>query len=269
MARIRSIKPEFWADRKLARLVPNRDARMLYMGLWNEADEHGRVQGDARYIKGQVFPYDDDLDEQAIDILLDELVVAKRIERYEAEGDPYLFLPKLAKHQRLEPTKSKSRLPDPPSDSEPIAEDPSPAPIVSDDLAPIVVQQVAGSRLHGAGSKGQVAGPLDAENLAPDPTSRLLAEHIAQHVDKPPLKAQAQTKTAIMSLVAEGVTADRIRAGLHRMIERNVGPGLLPQLVAETDRGKPAPKSTTDDRVAQARAVADRFRAIEAKEITA
>ncbi len=57
MARIRSVKPEFWLDRRLARGV-SRDARLLYIGLWNLSDEHGRVRGDARYLKGQLFAYD-------------------------------------------------------------------------------------------------------------------------------------------------------------------------------------------------------------------
>ena len=38
MARIRSIKPEFWDDRKLAKRA-SRDARLLYIALWNLADE--------------------------------------------------------------------------------------------------------------------------------------------------------------------------------------------------------------------------------------
>ena len=42
MARIRSVKPEFWTDRKLARCT-SRDARLLYIALWNISDEHGRL----------------------------------------------------------------------------------------------------------------------------------------------------------------------------------------------------------------------------------
>ncbi|WP_304455928.1 hypothetical protein [Nocardiopsis sp. YSL2] len=126
MARIRSVKPEFWDDRKLARSV-SRDGRLLYIGLWNHSDEHARVQGDARLIKGRVFPYEDDLDDEAVEELLEELAAAGRIVRYVADGDPYLFLPKLSKHQRLEAAKVPSRLPapedaDPPEpDSEPPA----------------------------------------------------------------------------------------------------------------------------------------------------
>lgn len=110
MARIRSLKPEFWHDRKLARSC-SRDARMLYMGLWNQADEHSRLNGDESVIKGQVFPFDEDI---KIGPLLEELIAAGRVQRYWFDSDPYLLLPKLPKHQRLEPAKAQSRLPDPP-----------------------------------------------------------------------------------------------------------------------------------------------------------
>ncbi|MEV2277817.1 hypothetical protein AB0I72_19755 [Nocardiopsis sp. NPDC049922] len=117
MPRIRSVKPEYWDDRKLARSV-SRDGRLLYIGLWNHADEHSRVQGDPRFIKGRVFPYDDDLDETAIAALLDELADAGRIVRYTVDGDPYLVLPTLSRHQRLEAAKVPSRLPSP-ADADP------------------------------------------------------------------------------------------------------------------------------------------------------
>lgn len=116
MARIRSVKPEFWDDRKLAKRA-SRDARLLYIALWNLADEWGRLNGDPQWIKGQVFSYDDDLDCAAIAKLLEELEnpALGAVVAYESDGDPYLFLPKLEKHQRLEPEKVRSRLPEPPA----------------------------------------------------------------------------------------------------------------------------------------------------------
>ncbi|MFJ4653794.1 hypothetical protein ACIP5Y_21215 [Nocardia sp. NPDC088792] len=113
MARIRSVKPEFWLDRKLARRL-TRDERMLYMGLWNQADEHGRALADPVVVKGAVFPYDDDLTTEVIDRMLWRLDETGVVQRYEVEGDPYLFLPKLKDHQRLEPGKSRSKHPEPP-----------------------------------------------------------------------------------------------------------------------------------------------------------
>jgi len=157
MARMRSLKPEFWDDRKLARGT-TRDARMLYMGLWNQADEHSRLNGDWLWIKGRVFPYDDDITAAGIGALLAELVTAGRVETYEVEGDPYLFLPKLARHQRLD-GKVDSRHPSPP-DPDLSAHDPDL--FRSDpDLSALSMLQVAGSR-------GQGADPPPAD-LPPSP----------------------------------------------------------------------------------------------------
>jgi hypothetical protein len=147
MARIRSIKPEFWDDRKLARLA-SRDARLLYIGLWNLADEWQRLNGDPQWIKGQVFPYDDDIDADQVSKLLAELENPQlgAVMAYEASGDPYLYLPKLGRHQRLEPEKVKSRLPGPPGPEAP-----------PDPDSPAGSQNGAGSPAHGADSSAQYA----------------------------------------------------------------------------------------------------------------
>lgn len=132
MARIRSVKPEFWADPDLARL--SRDARLLYVGLWNIADEHARILGDFRYIKGQLFPYDDDLGPLDVDELLEELHKHGRVHRYSVAGNAYLFLPNLGRHQRLEPEKVASRLPAP-EDADLSEPDPDPSARGSDKSA--------------------------------------------------------------------------------------------------------------------------------------
>jgi hypothetical protein len=118
MARIRSVKPEFWTDRPLARKL-SRDARLFYIALWNFADEHARLGGDPYYLKGQIFPYDDDVDAAVIIRFLKELEAAGKVVRYEIDDEPYLFLPRLDRHQRLEADKVPSRLPAPPNPDEP------------------------------------------------------------------------------------------------------------------------------------------------------
>lgn len=178
MARIRSIKPEFWVDRRLAQAV-SRDARLLYIGLWNLADEHSRLHGDERYVKGQVFPYDDELGLAAIRDLLTELERAGRVVRYDVDGEPYLFLPKLDKHQRLEATKVPSRLPAPPGAADPSAsagESESRA----DESAPGVDESpllyVAGSREQVAGEGSATEPPrADVEAICTRLSERMLA----------------------------------------------------------------------------------------------
>lgn len=161
MARIRSVKPEFWADEDMAQL--SRDARLLYVGLWNQADEHGRLRGDPRFIKGQVFPYDDDLPPAEVDRLLDELAKAGKAVRYRVESGAYVFLPNLAKHQRLEAEKVPSKLP--------ASTDPGAAQIHPREPAPRAEPSPPGADssvlLYGSGSMEHGAGGAPLHSAPP------------------------------------------------------------------------------------------------------
>ena len=104
MARIRSLKPEFWTDEELACQL-TRDERFLYLGLWNLADEHSRLRGDPRYIKGQLFPYDDDI---TATVPREDARQPRRpgeSATVQGRARPVLFLPNLSRHQRLETEK--------------------------------------------------------------------------------------------------------------------------------------------------------------------
>lgn len=161
MARIRSVKPEFWADEDLAAQT-SRDARLLYIGLWNLADEHARLRGDPRFVKGQVFAYDDDLSPADVERLTDELVAAGKVQRYRSGSSTYLFLPNLAKHQRLEAGKVESRLPAPPDPSEPALVATVRADLSAPDPDDSARDADESSLLYVAGSMEPVAGSRDA-----------------------------------------------------------------------------------------------------------
>jgi hypothetical protein len=247
MARIRSVKPEFWTDRKLARLT--RDARLLYISMWNQSDEHGRLHGDARYVKGHCLPYDDDLGLDDIDALLNELQAFGRVLRYEVEGDPYLFLPHLARHQRLEAHKQESRLPPPPShparvstsprDSEDSPEKSAQSP---DNLAEpaneageIVAQQVAGSRWQVAGSRGAASPAADPAAATLEGT-KILAAYSKRH-GALPRQVQRRLGEQIDSLLADGITPPQVCQALDAWTAKpDAAPGLLPHLVKTAPR---------------------------------
>lgn len=46
MARIRSIKPDFWKDGRIARL--SKDCALFFIGLWNFCDDEGKARADCR-----------------------------------------------------------------------------------------------------------------------------------------------------------------------------------------------------------------------------
>lgn len=54
MARIRTIKPEFWEDEKLAKLPIH--ARLLFIGTWNFADDNGVLLANPVLMKSHIFP---------------------------------------------------------------------------------------------------------------------------------------------------------------------------------------------------------------------
>jgi hypothetical protein len=68
MARIRTIKPEFFTSEDIVSLTPM--ARLFYVALWCEADREGRLEWKPRTFKIRYFPADD----LNIDALCDEIL---------------------------------------------------------------------------------------------------------------------------------------------------------------------------------------------------
>lgn len=99
MARIRTIKPDFWTDGRIVSLSPF--ARLLYIGMWNfTMCDHGHVADDAMKLKLQVLPMDN------IDIvsLLAELIDSERVARVvDPEGRTYLHVTRFEDHQKIDP----------------------------------------------------------------------------------------------------------------------------------------------------------------------
>ena len=112
MARIRTIKPTLWQSEQLATVT--RDARLLFIGLISHADDDGRLRGAPALIRSEVFPYDDDLTVDMIDVLLDALEAVRLVVRYAVDGQRYLVLPTFGSHQAIS-KRTPSRLPAPPT----------------------------------------------------------------------------------------------------------------------------------------------------------
>jgi hypothetical protein len=282
MARIRSVKPEFWLDRKLARCV-SRDARLLYIGMWNYADEHARLHGDPAVIKGQVFPYDD----VAIEPLLAELEALGRVVAYTFDGDPYLHIPTLNKHQRLEPHKTPSRLPSP-TDADPSSQVtafsekiPEQSEKIPDESVQIVVQQVASGRWQVAGGKEQVAGGmLPEQGKTPSPTANGSAPTGESLIQRAGRLTKAYTDdepmsnfVAIRGIVKKAMAADYSDAEIIPALERLArdGRGVTTETLRVELQGLPTPRgqpkgSTTDERVMAGLALAAKYEKQEQEE---
>jgi hypothetical protein len=112
MPRIRTIKPDFWADMRLARDL-SRDQRLFYIGLWNQADDVGRFLAHPRRLVGAIFPYDEDLGPSFASEALSLLASTGRLVLYTVNDEPYGQLNNFNKHQKIShPTATKIPGPD-------------------------------------------------------------------------------------------------------------------------------------------------------------
>jgi uncharacterized phage protein (TIGR02220 family) len=106
MARIRTIKPDFWTDEQLTEC--SMSARLLFIGMWNFADDNGNLNRSPKKIKMQVFPAD------LVDCepLIQELIAHGRIIEYSVNEELFLHIKGFKKHQVIN-RPSASSIPEP------------------------------------------------------------------------------------------------------------------------------------------------------------
>lgn len=100
MAKIRTIKPEFWDDEKLGRL--KRDVRLLFAGMFNFSDDAGVIKANPVYIKSRIFPYDEDLRVNEVKSWLDKLVEARMLIPFSYNGESYYIIRTFNQHQMID-----------------------------------------------------------------------------------------------------------------------------------------------------------------------
>lgn len=100
MARIRTIKPEFWEDEKVNQLPIS--ARLLFIGTWTYADDNGVIRGNPAYLKARIFPYDDNLRVGEVKKWIDALVKARMLIPITFRGESYYVVRTFRSHQRID-----------------------------------------------------------------------------------------------------------------------------------------------------------------------
>lgn len=216
MARIRSAKPEFWTDP--AMLALPRDVRFTFKGLWEVcADDDGRFLADARIVKGQVWPVDDDITPRKLAAWLDTLQERGRIVLYDVAGARYGAIVNWLKHQKIShPTPSKH--PPPPQASGKVPEIfPNGSGPIPESFRPDVERDVDGdeekkrSGAEAEGANSAAAAPLPeppgtkhdlraadpARPQLPAAAERFIAEVYSQSTPGRRLDVKAQLQDAI------------------------------------------------------------------------
>lgn len=104
MARIRTIKPEFFTSEDIVSLSAL--ARLLYIATWCEADKEGRLVWKPKTFKLRYFP-GDACDTEALCL---ELIEAGLVVLY---GGGLAYIPAFTDHQHINPRETASTLPEP------------------------------------------------------------------------------------------------------------------------------------------------------------
>lgn len=107
MARIRTIKPEFWADEKLGPLPPLE--RLVFLGLVSQADDAGRLVDSVRLLDGLLFGQTDDSCAVALDTLSSVGVIQRGTT---ASGQRVIQIVGWSKHQKVDKPSRRGILPE-------------------------------------------------------------------------------------------------------------------------------------------------------------
>lgn len=273
MARMRSIKPEMFRSFTVtAWPVP---VRWTFAGLLTYCDDEGRAADDARLIKAELYPIDDDVSARRVEQHLALITAHGPLCRYEVAGRRYLHITSWSEHQRINrPT--ASRIPPCPIHEHSLNGSSPPHGGLSEDsvrtpgATPEPSRPRAQARVpaeHGTGSKGareqgsKELGIRDSATRAADPprtAQTLLAEWIDHCPHRPPSRVIGNVAKLLGELLAEGVPYEEVRAGFAAWHQAGKHPATLPSFVhAAMPRPPAAARSTTDDRVSAALALAE------------
>lgn len=107
--RIRTIKPAFWQSETIALLDDT--TRLVFIGLWNYVDDHGKGIDNAALVRAALFPLEDRTLAE-LERCLVAIAGAGLICRYEAGGKRLLHVCSWREHQKVN-RPYPSGLPDP------------------------------------------------------------------------------------------------------------------------------------------------------------
>jgi len=111
MARIRSVKPDFFLDEDIAQLPF--EQRLAFIGLWCLADKEGRLEDKPQKIKAMLFSSDFSSINKRVNIekVLIALTEKPFIVRYEVDEKKYIQIVNFNEHQRPHHTEADSTYP--------------------------------------------------------------------------------------------------------------------------------------------------------------
>ena len=203
MARIRTVKPEYWTDERVGECSPT--ARLLLIATWNFADDHGSLERSAKQLKAQAFPYD----QIDCEPLIQELLSVGILVEYQVNGKKYLHIKGFSKHQKIE----KKALP-----RYPVYQESTRDQGVVGEGSPTTIQPVEVSSLewNGMEGKGRDQSERASEDVSTETEIRQLIDSIKGIYPKAARQDWITAEKLIRNLVRDGTAWGDIIAGVER-----------------------------------------------------
>ena len=218
MSRIRSIKPTFWVSEQV--IACDAMTRLLFIGMWNFADDYGRMPFSPVSIKAQVLPGDNIPIEEIRRMVL-KLCEVGLILIYSANGKEYIEITGWS-HQKID-KRQAAKYPAPFTGEAPTAADQTPAPAESPRLSPNAPENLPWIGEDRKGKDKIDDGGGDAGAITESPSFKL-AEEIGTlcgfptSLDWPPAFCGAPHRVA--TWLNEGWKPEIIRSAVKESLAR-------------------------------------------------
>lgn len=204
MARIRSLKPTIWESEQIGDV--SIQARLTFIGLITQSDDHGRLKGSPKLVRSWVFPYDD-FTLQNVSEWLRELAEAGLIHWFKVDGKDFIELPTWSAHQRVShPTESVL-----PSRSEADSEV-TPEPLRNPREEPY--REGKGREGIGEEGKGKEPTTVPAAAVVSTPDIAAVFDHWVVKLEKPRAKLTPGRRDKIRARLKDGTTVDEMRLAI-------------------------------------------------------
>ena len=201
MARIRTIKPEFFTSDDIVSMTPL--ARLFYVSLWCEADREGRLEWKPRTLKLRYLPGDN----CNIEELANELIEGGLIVLYEVDGKEYAEILSFKKHQVINNRESESKIPSRVTHASPTRESGVLAEGKGKEGKGKDIKPMSGKPDDAPKTKKETPETISPENLAAKET----IDYLNQKTGANYRDVEANLKF-VRARLAEGATVDEIKA---------------------------------------------------------
>ena len=100
MARKRMISPDIWDSENFSKLSVL--ARLIFIGMFSNADDEGRGRAKASFLKSKLFPYDESMRVADVESALDEVAENMSVIIYSHDGNEYYSFDNWKKWQKVD-----------------------------------------------------------------------------------------------------------------------------------------------------------------------